>query len=135
MMTRHTHLLTTDLLLALLALFVPPFPVIIKRGLFTVDTLLNVALTMLGGIPGVAHAWYIILKYPDDGIPFLDTRRGSYDIIPDAEEGSTTPPPGGSDGQTAGVYQDSSSNAAGSSSAPPQYTNPPTGDNKIQYDH
>lgn len=61
---------TSDLLLAVLAIFIPPFPVLVKRGL-GLDLLLNVLLLLLGGFPGIIHAWYIIVKYKDDGIPVV----------------------------------------------------------------
>lgn len=37
----------------------------IKRGICTADSVINIALCCLGYIPGLLHAWYIILKYPD----------------------------------------------------------------------
>jgi uncharacterized membrane protein YqaE (UPF0057 family) len=60
--------LTSDTLLAVLAIFLPPFPVLIKRG-FSLDLLLNVFLSFLAYLPGLIHSWYIIVKYKDDGIP------------------------------------------------------------------
>lgn len=141
---------TTDLLLALLAMFLPPVPVGIKRGC-GVDLLINMVLCLLG-IPAVLHAWYIIIRYPDDGIPFIDVRRGRYDIIPDVENEPNTPPEsennyGHNDTHIHVQYSSSSAPqspetapnlAAGSSSNPPPYSeaNHPTPglDNKIQYD-
>ncbi|ANB11405.1 hypothetical protein AWJ20_4214 [Sugiyamaella lignohabitans] len=78
-------LFTSDLLLALLALFLPPVPVWIKCGFWSWQLLLDVFLVLFGGIPAAIYAWYIIIKYPDDGIPFFDVRRGTYEIIPDVE--------------------------------------------------
>lgn len=70
--------ITADLLLGVLAFFIPPFTVFVKLGV-SVDLLLNVILTLFGAIPGIIHAWYIVLKYPDDGVPYLSdwTRRQS----------------------------------------------------------
>lgn len=62
--------ITADLLLAVLAFFVPPFSVFVKQGL-SPDLLINIILTLLGAFPGIIHAWYIILKYPDDGVPVV----------------------------------------------------------------
>lgn len=45
----------------LLAVFLPPVGVAVKRGI-GLQLLLNVALTFLGYIPGVIHALYIVLK-------------------------------------------------------------------------
>lgn len=130
-------LITSDLLLACLGLFLPPFPVIIKRGLFSADFLINIALSILGGIPGVAHCWYVILKYPDDGIPFFDTRRHSYRLVPEADERQEE----ARSGQYTGEYtapppqpQASSSNNQ-QQPQPPSYGTVPVvpGDNKVQY--
>ncbi|KAJ2333488.1 plasma membrane proteolipid Pmp3 [Coemansia sp. RSA 1836] len=53
----------TDLMLLILAFFLPPLAVFFKRGC-TADLLINVCLTLLGYLPGMVHAWYLILKYP-----------------------------------------------------------------------
>lgn len=71
---------TSDLLLAMLAFFIPPFSVFVKRG-FNLDLLINIILTMLGAFPGILHAWYLILKYPDDGIPYLTQWVDQQNII------------------------------------------------------
>ncbi|KAF2211495.1 hypothetical protein CERZMDRAFT_43121 [Cercospora zeae-maydis SCOH1-5] len=52
---------TTDVLLYLLAIFVPPVPVFIKKSCGA-DLLINIALCFLGWIPGVIHAWWVISK-------------------------------------------------------------------------
>ncbi|OKL58315.1 hypothetical protein UA08_06538 [Talaromyces atroroseus] len=54
-----------DVFLAVLAVFFPPIAVWIKVGLCTADSIINIALCCLGYLPGLIHAWYIILKYPD----------------------------------------------------------------------
>lgn len=38
----------------------------VKRGICSVDSLLNILLFVLGYIPGLIHAWYIIAKYPEE---------------------------------------------------------------------
>ncbi|KAH9985644.1 UPF0057-domain-containing protein, partial [Russula compacta] len=48
---------THDVCLYFLAIFIPPFPVFIKRGCH-VDLWINIALWILGWLPGVIHAWY-----------------------------------------------------------------------------
>ncbi|CZT18523.1 probable RIC1 protein [Ramularia collo-cygni] len=53
---------TSDVLLYLLAIFIPPLAVVLKRGC-TADFLINILLTILGWIPGVIHAWYVISKH------------------------------------------------------------------------
>ncbi|KAB2570775.1 putative stress response rci protein [Lasiodiplodia theobromae] len=52
---------TSDVLLYFLALFVPPVPVFIKRGCGA-DFLINICLSILGWIPGVLHAFWIVSK-------------------------------------------------------------------------
>ena len=49
----------STMLLYLLAVFVPPASVVMVRGCGA-DMLINIALWVLGWIPGVIHAWWII---------------------------------------------------------------------------
>jgi len=51
-----------DFLLIILAILLPPVPVLIKKGC-GFHFLLSIILTIIGWIPGVIYAWYIILKY------------------------------------------------------------------------
>ncbi|KIY50949.1 cation transport-related protein, partial [Fistulina hepatica ATCC 64428] len=44
------------------AFIFPPLGVFLERGC-GVDLLINICLTILGWIPGIIHALYIILKY------------------------------------------------------------------------
>ncbi|KAJ3883687.1 UPF0057-domain-containing protein [Lentinula edodes] len=46
----------------LIAIFIPPLGVFLERGC-NADFLINILLTILGYIPGIIHALYIILKY------------------------------------------------------------------------
>ncbi|KAL8730699.1 MAG: hypothetical protein Q9166_003891 [cf. Caloplaca sp. 2 TL-2023] len=55
----------------------------IKSGLCTVDSLINILLCMLGYIPGLLHAWYIIAKYPEDSY-------GAYEPFSDIENQHVT---------------------------------------------
>ncbi|PSN61520.1 hypothetical protein BS50DRAFT_534236 [Corynespora cassiicola Philippines] len=55
---------TSDVLLYFLAIWLPFVPVFIKRGCGA-DLLINICLDILGWIPGVLHAWYIISKTED----------------------------------------------------------------------
>lgn len=48
------------LLLIVLAILVPPVPVIYLQGFYSKDFLLNVLLLMLGYVPAVIHAIYLI---------------------------------------------------------------------------
>ncbi|KAL8997610.1 MAG: hypothetical protein Q9169_003157 [Polycauliona sp. 2 TL-2023] len=74
---------TSDILLGVLAIIFPPIAVWIKSGLCTVDSLINILLCMLGYIPGLLHAWYIIAKYPEDS-------SGAYEPFGDVENQHVT---------------------------------------------
>ncbi|CAG7836333.1 unnamed protein product [Allacma fusca] len=63
--TRYKYkmaLTCTDICKFLLAFFLPPLGVLAEKGC-GVDLLINILLTILGYIPGIIHACYIILKY------------------------------------------------------------------------
>ncbi|KAA8650378.1 putative stress response RCI peptide [Aspergillus tanneri] len=64
----------------------------IKVGVCTADSIINLALCCLGYVPGLLHAWYIILKYPEP-----DYDDAVYEPIPrgpgqdrDVEHGRVT---------------------------------------------
>ncbi|KAL8279917.1 hypothetical protein RQP46_007767 [Phenoliferia psychrophenolica] len=52
---------TSDIFLYFLAIFLPPLSVFFKRGC-AADFWINICLSILGFIPGVLHAWWIISK-------------------------------------------------------------------------
>ncbi|KAK3686874.1 plasma membrane proteolipid Pmp3 [Vermiconidia calcicola] len=52
----------SDIFKIVLAVFLPPAGVFLERGCGA-DLLINILLTVLGYIPGIIHALYIILKY------------------------------------------------------------------------
>ncbi|OAA66769.1 putative protein family UPF0057 [Niveomyces insectorum RCEF 264] len=56
---------SVDIFLGLLALLFPPLPVWVKRGICSADSIINILLCVLGFLPGLIHAWYIIAKYPE----------------------------------------------------------------------
>ncbi|KAF1948374.1 UPF0057-domain-containing protein [Byssothecium circinans] len=68
----------TDCLLMLLSVLFPPIGVWVKRGICSADSLINLGLSCLGFLPGLIHAWYIILQYPD---PY------EYEGVQDRERG------------------------------------------------
>jgi len=51
-----------DLILCILALFLSPLAVLIRKGC-EFEFCLNVILWLLGFIPGVIHAWFVILSW------------------------------------------------------------------------
>ncbi|KAF2451983.1 UPF0057-domain-containing protein [Karstenula rhodostoma CBS 690.94] len=52
----------SDILKIILAIFLPPLGVFLERGC-NADFFINILLTILGYIPGIIHALYIILKF------------------------------------------------------------------------
>ncbi|KAL1297262.1 hypothetical protein AAFC00_004821 [Neodothiora populina] len=52
----------SDIIKIILAIVLPPVGVFLERGCGA-DLLINILLTILGYIPGIIHALYIILKY------------------------------------------------------------------------
>ena len=44
----------------IVSLFIPPLAVYMKNGQIDNTFWLNVVLTILGGVPGMLHAWYVI---------------------------------------------------------------------------
>ncbi|KAF1927910.1 UPF0057-domain-containing protein [Didymella exigua CBS 183.55] len=72
----------TDCFLMLLSVLFPPIGVWVKRGICSADSLINIALCCLAFLPGLLHAWYIILQNPD---PY-DSYDG-YGPVPDQEGG------------------------------------------------
>ncbi|KAK4631525.1 Plasma membrane proteolipid 3 [Fulvia fulva] len=51
-------------ILGVIAVFLPPLAVFIRDGC-GVQLLINIGLCFLGWIPGIVHAWYVILEYPN----------------------------------------------------------------------
>ncbi|KAF9780482.1 hypothetical protein BJ322DRAFT_295577 [Thelephora terrestris] len=52
----------SDICKIIFAIILPPLGVFLERGCGA-DLLINILLTLLGYIPGIIHALYIILKY------------------------------------------------------------------------
>ncbi|RYP62599.1 hypothetical protein DL771_009678 [Monosporascus sp. 5C6A] len=144
----------SDIFLGFLAVLFPPLPVWVKRGLCSVDSLLNILLFMLGYIPGLIHAWYIIAKFPDEdyeyeGLP-QDAEGGRVTYIIVQSDGSRRPEQqqpkpqhqGGMDygtTNTGGVSssstvspQQNGSEGSNNSHPPPTYAEAVKGDHKVQ---
>ena len=60
-----------DIFLVFLAVLFPPLPVWVKSGICSADSLINILLCVLGFIPGLIHAWYIIAKHPEPPHEYL----------------------------------------------------------------
>ncbi|KAI6150378.1 plasma membrane proteolipid 3 [Pisolithus tinctorius] len=52
----------SDICKIIFAFILPPLGVFLERGCGA-DLLINICLTLLGWLPGIIHALYIILKY------------------------------------------------------------------------
>ena len=61
-LARNEDSLFVDLVKIILALLLPPLGVLIEVG-FSGHFWLNVLLTLLGFLPGMVHAVYVIAKY------------------------------------------------------------------------
>ncbi|KAJ1990616.1 hypothetical protein GGI25_004124 [Coemansia spiralis] len=95
-----------DLLLIILSIIFPPFGALLRRGCGA-DFLINCALTALGYLPGLIHAWYLICKYPADEYEMLvdDDEYPRHHVVvighavpqqqsqPAAEQQQQQPPP------------------------------------------
>ncbi|GAA5895360.1 hypothetical protein JCM6882_006231 [Rhodosporidiobolus microsporus] len=65
---------TGNMCLYFLAIFIPPVPVAMKMGSPSVgcaDVLINIALCVLGWIPGVIHAWWKLGQSERDPRPVV----------------------------------------------------------------
>ncbi|TEA17219.1 Plasma membrane proteolipid 3 [Colletotrichum sidae] len=77
---------SADIFLGLLALLFPPLPVWVKRGICSADSIINILLCLLGYIPGLIHAWYIIAKFPEpdyeyESLPQQDREGGRVTYV------------------------------------------------------
>jgi uncharacterized membrane protein YqaE (UPF0057 family) len=52
----------------------------VKKGICSADSVINIALCMLGVLPGLLHAWYVILQNPEN--------LEQYHQVPDHERGN-----------------------------------------------
>ncbi|KAK6004988.1 hypothetical protein QM012_007767 [Aureobasidium pullulans] len=71
------------LFLGIVALFLPPLSVLKRTGCDH-HLFINIVLSLFGWTPGILHAWYIILRFPDGrraaGMR-EDVRRGRARVI------------------------------------------------------
>ncbi|KAI1083405.1 hypothetical protein F5B20DRAFT_526859 [Whalleya microplaca] len=150
---------SADLFLGFLAILFPPLAVWVKTGLCSADSLINLLLCVLGYIPGLLHAWYIIAKFPEGAYEYervpQDAEAGgrvTYVFVQQPRAGQQGRPSpaarGGHGGMNYGTNAASNNNneassssapaAGGSSSshhhnnAPPTYAEAVQGDNKVQ---
>lgn len=60
-LVRTTESATSDLFLIIIAIILPPLAMLIETGLGK-QFLINLVLTMIGFVPGVVHAVYVIAR-------------------------------------------------------------------------
>jgi len=148
---------SSDLFLGLIAILFPPIAVWVKTGICSADSLINICLCMLGFIPGLLHAWYIIAKFPEndyDSIPQdAESGRVTYVIVQGPNGGQQRVPKNSARGSSAGygttapmappvhqsqngTWNNNGAAAEGSSGSnapqPPTYAQAVKGDNKVQ---
>jgi len=123
---------SADIFLGVLAILFPPLPVWVKRGICSADSIINILLLVLGYLPGLIHAWYIIAKFPDadyeyEALPRQDAEGGRvrYIIIDRTNNNSNAKPQQGPNYGTQGGggrsnQQQYRSQAPASASAAPQ---------------
>lgn len=83
-----------DIALFIVSFFFPPAAVAIKTGC-SVDLLINICLCVLGAVPGIIHAFYIVHKY-NENQEDIETGGLQYERIATEEPprvvyGSTNP--------------------------------------------
>ena len=74
-----------DLLLIILAVFIPPVPVIIRKGFCSKDSLLNLLLFMILFFPATIHSFYVVYESSQERVSErsnIDTSRLNEDQVP-----------------------------------------------------
>ncbi|KFA64912.1 hypothetical protein S40285_02887 [Stachybotrys chlorohalonatus IBT 40285] len=116
-----------DVFLGFLALLFPPLPVWVKCGICSADSLINILLCVLGYLPGLLHAWYIIAKYPEPPYEYepLHGERDSnrvahvYVQVPHAQQQQQQQQGGHKGASNNMSYGTQNNNNAGRAAAPP----------------
>ncbi|KAK4173929.1 putative plasma membrane proteolipid 3 [Triangularia setosa] len=73
--SRTSSFTGSDVLLLIMAIFLPPVAVFLKRGC-DAHFFINILLTILAWLPGMIHAFYVVVRYPGD---LGDRRMGKYE--------------------------------------------------------
>ncbi|KAM6478212.1 hypothetical protein HDV62DRAFT_371148 [Trichoderma sp. SZMC 28011] len=149
---------SADIFLGVLAILFPPLPVWVKCGICSADSLINILLCILGFIPGLLHAWYIIAKFPEpayeyEAVPnehgggrvtyvYVQTPHGAHcqQPKPQEEQGrmnyGTTSRPEQHPSPSSRPQQNGGANSGEGSSdpqgVPPSYAEVVAGDHKVQ---
>lgn len=111
-----------------------------KRGICSADSLINILLCVLGFVPGLLHAWYIIAKFPDEydyeyeNLPDRERqpRRVVY-VVSGQPQAQGQPKPSGQQQQGYGTQNAGAGSSSQDQSVPPSYADVvASGDNKVQ---
>jgi hypothetical protein len=95
-------------------------PVWVKKGICSADSLINICLCCLGVLPGLLHAWYIILQNPESNEHYrqvADQERGTtYYVVSHEQPGRHAQPSYGTVGSqpAAGQFPGQQSGGVGS---------------------
>ncbi|PNS18789.1 hypothetical protein CAC42_5328 [Sphaceloma murrayae] len=136
----------SDIFLGILAIIFPPLAVWVKRGICSADSLINITLCLLGFLPGLIHAWYIIASYPDPTYEELEAEnergRVTYYYIQPGQaaqrgygtvnQGATMPAQNPQGQYTSPQGQGHAGSSTQPEQAPPSYQETIQGDNKVQ---
>lgn len=80
----------------------------VKTGICSADSLINICLCLLGFLPGLLHAWYIIAKYPSDDYESLsqdaEAHRITYVVVDGSGRGPRRAPKNTSRNGSGGGY-------------------------------
>ncbi|KAK0637065.1 hypothetical protein B0T17DRAFT_482210 [Bombardia bombarda] len=140
---------STDIFLGLLAILFPPIAVWVKTGICSADSIINILLCMLGFLPGLIHAWYIIAKYPEPSYEYdgpADSEGGQVYVFVRENGQRPAQPHGGMNYGTASNASSSQAPAPAHAAqqhgvdeggpsdghAPPSYAQVVAGDHKVQ---
>jgi len=108
-----------DIFLALIAVLFPPVAVWIKRGICSCDSMINILLCLLGYIPGLIHAWYIIAKYPEEEYVLIPGHEEHVVYYYVSSDGSRRPAQRGQPGAVKTTQPQRGAQGYGTTSAPP----------------
>ncbi|CAB4255122.1 similar to Saccharomyces cerevisiae YJL151C SNA3 Integral membrane protein localized to vacuolar intralumenal vesicles [Maudiozyma barnettii] len=123
-----------DLLLIILGVFIPPVPVIIRKGFCSKDSLLNILLFMILFFPATIHSFYIVYESSRE----RDLERNNTTSTVDGRTLREDQVPLNNGDFNVDLERDAQDIQENSSSLP-KYdeishdNNPNTGDNKVQH--
>ncbi|GJJ78490.1 hypothetical protein EMPS_10849 [Entomortierella parvispora] len=79
-----------DIFLFIIGFFLPPLVIGLKQGCGA-DFLISIGLTLLGHVPGIVYAWYVIYKNRDDPNSAHRHQGRVYAAVPQQNYQATAP--------------------------------------------